>query len=146
MHLIGRVELEKRSPDGRVLDLLDFGENLLLTAFDVAWSHLAAGDSSGRYITTMQFGTGSSPPELGDTFLEDPITPTKAVTATFDDEDTLCLTAYLLESEGNGFPISEVGLRTVGDVLVARKQFAGQVKTADKIFVWRWRIAVPSAA
>ena len=131
----GCVQLDiVEASSGRIVRTEKLGSNLLLENFDEKLAHLCAGDTIDNYVDRMQFGTGSADADRSDTFLQMPISPIKAVTVDHPTDTTTRFTAYLLEGEANGFPISEAGLLTGDDTLVARKTFAGQVKDSDHIF------------
>ena len=137
----GHVVLEILDKDRKLVESVELGRNLLLDSFDVKLSHLLAGDSSQNYIDRMQFGTGSALPAADDICLQMPISPIKEVTVDHSTSTTTRFTAYLLEDEGNGFPISEAALLAVDDTVLARKTFAGQVKSSDYIFAFKWTIS-----
>jgi len=104
--------------------------------------HLIAGDSTNRFITTMIFGTGSFPEDQAQTNLQMPITPTKLIGAgiVWPSAYLVQVTAYLLNTEANQFPIAEIGLATGDGTLVARKTQAAVVKDADHNWTFRWGI------
>ena len=107
-----------------------------------ALTHLIAGDSTNRYITTMVFGTGTFPEDQTQTNLQMPITPEKAIGAgiTYPSTYVVQVTAYLLNTEANQFPIAEIGLMTADGTLLGRKTQAVVVKDADHNWSFRWGI------
>ena len=137
----GEVVLDVFDLNRKKVDEILLGDNLLVAGFYTNLSHLVAGDSVGRYVDRMQFGTGSAAAQGTDSTLQVPITPIKTVLVDHPTATTTRFRSYLMETEGNGFPISEAGLLAVDDTLVARKIFAGQVKTSDYIFGFRWTIS-----
>ena len=137
----GHVRLEiTDAKTGRLVCVMK-GKNLLVDNFNEKLSHLCAGDSVENFVNRMEFGTGSADAERGDTFLQMPITPIKTVTVDHPTDTTTRFTAYLMEDEANGFPISEAGLICGDDTLVGRKTFAGLVKDSDHIFTFKWTIS-----
>jgi len=123
--------------------IFEVKENLIL---DQMYSKLVQlfGGVTNVYINRMQFGTGGIAPSHDQTFLQVPITPIKVVAAVIDpgDDNTVVFTAYLLEDEANGFPISEAGLLTADNVLVTRIVFTARTKTSSYQFGFRWAITV----
>jgi hypothetical protein len=88
-------------------------------------------------ITKFGVGTGVTPPTVTDVALEAPIlldgNPTKAITAVdFAHPFTLRAQLTLGVGDANGYIISEMGLFTGSDILVARKVRAVSInKTGD---------------
>ena len=138
----GSVKLEViDAKTGRIVSQEDLGENLLVDNFYIQLSYLVGSSVIDNWVNRMQFGTGSSAAQATDTTLQMPISPIKAVTVDHPTATTTRFTSYLLETEGNGFPIGEAALICGDDTLVARKTFAGQVKSADYIFAFKWTIS-----
>jgi len=120
-------------------------ENMILDTMYSKLVQLFGGETSA-YINRMQFGTGATAAAKDQTFLQVPITPIKAVSAAIDpgDDNTVIFTAYLLEDEANGFPISEAGLVSADGVLVTRITFTARTKSSSYQFGFRWSITVKS--
>lgn len=137
----GHLIFEKYTPDWKLVERVDCGWNTLTRIFYNNYSHLLAGDSTDNYVAEMQFGSGSSSPSVDDTTLQQPITPTDVPTVDHPDTNSTRFSAYLMEDEANGFPISEVGLLDGEGNLMARKTLSGQVKNSDYIFGFRWTIS-----
>ena len=101
---------------------------------------LGGDDAADQPVNRMQFGTGTAYPISTDLTLQVPITPIKSIidrTAVGDYQ--VDLTASLLATEANGFPISEAGLVAVNDELVARANLSSTLnKNADyhSLFTW----------
>ena len=90
-------------------------------------------------INRMQFGSGGATEDETDETLQMPIAPIKNLSLVEAvDSRTVAMEAYLDTTEGNGFPLSEVGLLSVDGVLMARKTFTAQSKTSDYLFHFRW--------
>lgn len=119
--------------------------NLILNACMTSLCNLLGG-TANAYVSQMQFGTGTAAPTVTDTTLQRPITPVKAVTAVATPGTyTVEFSAYLGANEGNGFPLTEAGLLTAGNILVARTTFAARTKTSDYQYGFQWTITTKSA-
>jgi len=139
---VGRLQLEIIDAKTKeVKEVRDLGENLLVNTFYTNLAYISAGVTTNRTITQMQFGTGSSTEQATDTILQLGISPIKSVAVDHPVVTSTRFTAYLLEAEANGFPISEAGLLTASDTVVARKTFSGITKTSDYIFGFKWTIS-----
>ena len=108
---------------------------------------LAGEDQSERAITKMSFGAGSTAAAASDTALEVPLTAGTKVIASheFPDARSVKFTAFLDETELNGFPITEAGLVFENGTLAARRTFPQQNKTEDFVFEWNWTVSWPAA-
>ena len=135
----GHLRIVIRRRDGEIEDVVD-GGNVIVNTGKVQMAHLVAGDYEERYVTQMQFGTGSMPEDESDVHLQSPITPVKPVTASFPDSYQVTFQAFLMDDEAVGFTLSEAGLLTDSDVLVARKTHAGLNKDDEHIFEYNWTI------
>jgi len=148
MNIRGRVELEKLCIRTGKVETLLLGDNIIVQGCKTAVCHILAGDSATSwYCDRMQFGVGTLAEEEGNTELQSPITPVKAISdydypgePGWGYTDRCRFTAYLAANEANGFPISEAGLLAANSTLLARKTFPGQVKTPDYIFTFRWTV------
>ena len=124
-------------------EVFDVVENTIL---DAMYGKLVGifGGETNDYINRMQFGTGTLSPAHTQEFLQTPITPIKTVASEIDGSSayTVIFTAYLLATEGNGFPISEAGLITADSVTVTRATFTARTKTTSYTFGFRWSILV----
>jgi len=119
--------------------------NLVLDQMYEQLIQLISGGDADAYVNEMQYGTGTLAAAADQTFLQKPITPTKAVSVSVDAPNyTVTFTATLGSSEANGFPIAEAGLLTAGDKLVARATFASQSKTSDYAFDFTWTVTLKS--
>jgi len=93
-------------------------------------------------VAKMQWGAGGAAAVQTDDMLYNPIMPIKDADITFPvgDVKTVKFEATLERTEGNGFPIAEIGLMTDDGVLFARKALAGMAKTADYEINYQWII------
>lgn len=123
--------------------MFEVKENMIL---DTMYSKLVQlfGGEANAHVNRIQFGTGATAAAKDQTFLQVPITPIKTVSAAIDpgDDYTVVFTAYLLEDEANGFPISEAGLVSADGVLVTRITFTARTKSSSYQFGFRWSITV----
>ena len=142
--MIGRVTIEKVNIHADVVEdrreinnvFVDLGYNMLRNLY-------AGTDAANSYISQLQVGTGTEAATDADETLQLPIVPVKAIASKVVDETNFWvdLTAYLLSSEGNGFNISEAGLLSVGNTLIARTTFSAMEKTEDYMFTFQWRVS-----
>ena len=140
----GQVLIELVDVQGLVIDRRET-HNLVLTAgYDELIKVLAGDNATSHYINRMQFGTGTSTPTAADTTLAMPISPIKGlaiITHPGLGVFTITIEAFLLSAEGNGFPVSEVGLLTPDSTLSARAIFAPLTKTSDYALHATWQIS-----
>lgn len=105
---------------------------------------LAGYSMTDRYINRMQFGSGNtSSASASDTALETPINPIKTISATsYPTDRSVKFQAFLLETEGTGFPIREAGLlfANTSPLLAARKTFETLTKSTSFVFEFNWTI------
>lgn len=118
--------------------------NLILNQMYSQFVNLLGGDT-GCYVNRMQFGTGTITPAVDQLQLQRAITPVKAMDSAVVAGTIVTFTAYLLQNEGNGFPISEAGLMTADGLIVARTTFAARTKTTDYQFGFEWAVNVKEA-
>jgi hypothetical protein len=139
----GKLEIFRKSVATGEFELLDVVSNTIL---DTMYSKLVQlfGGEANAAINRIQFGTGATAAAKDQTYLQVPITPIKTVSAAIDpgDDYTVVFTAYLLEDEANGFPISEAGLLSADGILVTRITFTARTKSSSYQFGFRWSITV----
>jgi len=124
--------------------------NVITNAMKTQLAHLLVGhELTQRFINRMSFGVGGHEegnpmvpisPTPEDTQLESPVITKPIADFVFDTTNSVKITAYMYESEGNGFTFTEAGLLTANNVLVARRTFAGLTKTNDFVFEFVWTI------
>ena len=107
------------------------------------------GGGRASYVNRMQLGTGTITPAADQVQLQRPITPILNMTAQpgggfgVVSETTVTFSAFLLQHEGNGFPLSEAALMTVDGLIVARAVFGTtRTKTTDYQFGFEWAVNV----
>jgi hypothetical protein len=147
--MTGCIEIIKRHARTKKIVERRSVQNLVVDIGKTIVCKLLAGDigaeGARNYVKFMQFGTGTMPESESDDKLQLPITPVKTVTAAYpnsegDQDWYVRFYASLTANQGNGFTISEAGLLTEGLVLIARKTFAGVMKTSDYIIEFRWTL------
>jgi len=116
-------------------------KNLILNQMYQQFVALMGGGTTS-YINRMQFGTGTSSPTVDQTQLQRAITPVKTIDSATVNDTIVTFRAYLLQNEGNGFPISEAALMTADGLIVARTTFAARTKTTDYQFGFEWAVNV----
>jgi len=104
-------------------------------------------DNSSDSIAEIQVGVGTTVPLPTDTALASPITPTidgtgnNTITFAADGAYGLEIIGVLAWDSGNGFAISEAGLRTTAGTLVARATFAKKMKSEEYNFIFTWTLS-----
>lgn len=136
-------------PTGKVEEVVS-GGNLVVNRFKQQMSHLIVGhDATTRYLNKMAWGTGghavgdsSTPiaPAVTDTALEAQVLVKNFSTFDFPSTTSVRMIAFILESEANGFTITEEGLISADNTLAARRTFPGLPKTSDFVFEFRHSI------
>lgn len=126
------------------------GSNIVVNRFKTQMSHLTVGhETSTRFTNKMAWGTGghavgdpTSPiaPSETDTALEAQVLIKNLATFDFPTGTSVRMIAFILESEANGFTITEEGLVSADNTLVARRTFPGLPKTSDFVFEFRHTI------
>lgn len=139
--------LDLRHPE-RGYELVLEDRNTVVTNAFTQFARLLAGEAvTTRTVTHMKFGGGTTTPAITDTDLETPYDAViKAITEiTYPDARSVQFTAFLLDTELNGFPITEAGLlfASVAPRLAARKVFAEQNKSEDFQYRFDWVISWP---
>lgn len=141
----GRLIITKIGVNTGIRTVIVNQSNLILNLMYQQLVKLVSGESLAGYVYEMQFGTGTSVPVATEQFLQKPINPVKTVTPTIDAPNfQVVFNASLLADEGNGFPISEAGLLTKDNIVVARTVFSARSKTPDYIFDFNWTITLKS--
>lgn len=133
-------------PNGEVEDVIR-GSNIVVDRIKTQLSHLLVGhETTTRYANKMVWGTGghavgdtSTPiaPSETDTSLESQILIKGFSTFDFPSTTSVRMVAFILESEANGFTITEEGLVAADNTLIARRTFPGLPKTEDFVFEFR---------
>jgi hypothetical protein len=142
-----RGKLVVREVDAKTGELLseEATENIITSAALSQVTHLLGGDTANNYVNRMQFGTGSSAPAVGNTALQQPITPLVNVTYSYPDalpsSYRVTFQGQLLSGQANGFAITEAGLVCADNTLFARRTFAEKDKTSDKILTFDWTVS-----
>ena len=120
----------KHFTDGTQRVIEEFTQkNLIVDLARVTMAHLVAGDvtnivdgeTKGRHITQIGFGTSDAEPELGDTTLEDPFM--KDLDGhEYPEDGRVQFNWSLGRNEGNGTMIAEFGLFSEDGSLFARRR------------------------
>lgn len=136
-------------PTGDVEDVIQ-GGNIVTDRIKTQLSHLLVNhETTSRYANKMVWGTGghavgdpSTPisPSENDTSLEAQILIKNFSTFDFPSTTSVRMIAFILESEANGFTITEEGLVCADNTLIARRTFPGLPKTEDFVFEFRHTI------
>lgn len=120
---------------------LDSGRQLVAYAFGFR------SPISNYTVQKFGVGTGLTPAKVTDVALQSPIVlSTGAITKAIDSVDFLSpfvvrVSFTLANNDANGYLISEMGLFSGGDAIIARKVRAVSInKTADYSPVFSWRI------
>ena len=137
----GVVELfvNRPGPDHELVRYEVF-KNLVLNALRENEYYALAGDAvATRQINSIGMGTDNTAPTVGDTGLS---ADAEYATASLYGYGTRSVTfqAVFGSADANGKVYYEVGLRTAGNILVARRVFSGLDKTADFEYTWRWTL------
>ena len=143
MSPVGKLVITvRKAKTGEIVKLLEY-KNLILNKMKAQLSYLLSVATPGtRYLNRMQFGTGTTAAAVGDLTLESPITPAKSITTvSYPTPTSVMLVAFLLETEANGFAVTEAGLLCADGTLVARRVFGSLAKTVDFIFQFNWTIS-----
>ncbi|SHN42220.1 hypothetical protein [Chitinophaga sp. CF418] len=125
----------------RLIDTIQ-ENNLVVNLGKTNIAKLLGGDTEGHAITQIGVGTNGADAALGDSTLANMFK--KAVGgATYPDAQSVQFNFDILNSEGNGITIRELGLLNAANVLCARKVRAGEiVKTSAIRLVGSWTITV----
>jgi hypothetical protein len=121
-------------------------ENVVLNQALTEFARLLAGvDQADRAIDRMQFGAGTTAEVITDTALQVPLTPIKSISSIeYPAFNSVKFTAFLLEDEMNGFPVSEVALLFVSGLAATRKTFPALNKSEDFIFEFQYTLSFPT--
>ena len=138
IQLRGDFFLKVYHRDGRLLE--QYAEkNLVVTAGKTAMSRLLGGNTTGRSVTKIGFGTDGTAAAAGDTALTDSLVKT-VDSVTYPDATSVLFTWSLATSEANGKAIQEFGLLCTNNDLFARRTRAVINKTSDLRLEGTWKI------
>lgn len=99
-----------------------------------------AGDAAGP-ITTVGWGTGTTPPQRTDTALQTQVITSAIINpVSYPTVDSVVFSSVLPRDTGTGFTYSEVGLTSAGGLLFARFVFPGVYKFAQLRMTVNWQI------
>lgn len=133
-------------PNGPVEEVM-VGDNIVVNRFKTQMSHLTVGhETTTRFTNKMAWGTGghavgdpTTPiaPSETDTALQAQVLIKNLATFDFPTTTSVRMIAFILESEANGFTVTEEGLVAADNTLIARRTFPGLPKTSDFVFEFR---------
>lgn len=140
-------QIEKILFPAGAIEGVSAGHNLTVNRLKVQQSHLVVGhETTTRFANRMVFGTGghiagdsSTPisPDVSDSGLEAQVLSKTFTTYEFPSQYSVRIIAFIVETEANGFTISESGLLAADNSLIARRTFPGLPKTSDFVFEFR---------
>jgi len=117
--------------DGKLIEEI-LEENLVVNGGKLQMAHLVGGDTTGRSITKIAFGTSGVDPDPADTIITNqwakPIT-----SVSYPENGKAQFDWNLLVTENNGMAILEMGLVTADGVLFARKTRTNPIHKASDI-------------
>jgi len=127
---------------------VSFGENLFLDQGRqmTAFAFGERSPISNYTVKKFGLGTGTTPPKVTDVSLENPLTfylgnETKPISAVDFSVPFVARVEFVIAaSEANGYLITEMGLFSGNDTLIARRVHTGINKTSDFAPVLGWRI------
>lgn len=133
-------ELAGRIVDRHLIERWD-GKNLIVNGAKTQLAHLLGGDTTGRPITKIGFGTNGAAPNVNNTALTGAFV--KAVsTPTYPAANQVRFPFTLLTSEANGISIIEFGLLSTDDTLFSRRvRTTAIVKDNTISFSGTWTIS-----
>lgn len=145
MKIIGELEIRCVDKNTNEVVSVEKKRNTICNALYDKIVHLLASAGADR-ISQIQVGVGTTVPLPTDTALASPITP--LIDGTADNTiDITHPTTYVMQAigvlsstSGNGFAISEAGLLTSDDTLVARVTFSKKMKSETYNFIFTWTI------
>jgi hypothetical protein len=109
-------------------------DNLIVNIAREQMAHLVAGETTGRYIASIAFGTNNADPELTDTVITGQWS--KAVLGhSFPETGRVRFDWQLGVAENNGMAIREFGLLTADGQLFARKTRVNPINKESDISV-----------
>lgn len=137
----GRLEIDVCAPDGKLLERIDCGRNVItndgLTKLAESLGGVSAGD-----IATIAIGTANNPEVETDTTLIAQVFQDAIDGLTGFAPGTTRAEMVVKQNEPPGQPVTlrEAGLKASDGTLIARKTFPDLPKTNDLIHVYRWEI------
>lgn len=143
-----KILVREGSKSGKIVKEWE-DDNVVVNNALYQFARLLAGvDQTDRLIDRMQFGAGTTAESVTDTALGTPLTPIKTVSspAEFPDDRSVKFTAFLLEDEMNGFPVSEAALLFANSTMATRKVFPALNKSEDFIFEFQWTLSWPESS
>jgi hypothetical protein len=125
--------------NGEVIEEID-EQNLIVDVSKTIHSRLLGGSTTGKFVTTIGFGTSGTTPVAGNTTLTSAFT--KALdSVTYPASNQVQFNFSLLSTEANGKDILEFGLLTGDSSLFARRVRTGVLsKQSDISLTGSWVI------
>ena len=108
-------------------------DNLIVDGAKDQMAHLLIGETEGRNINRIAFGTNGIEPEPSDTAITDPFIKNIGVIFTLPKSGRAVFEWRLLETENNGMAIMEFGLLTADGTLFARRSRQNPIHKASDI-------------
>lgn len=123
---------------------LEFGSNLVVNKLYQQVAYLMGGSITNRAITQIAFGRGTSAPAATDTSITPLVTPASiSVTPTYPTISSVLFTGVWGSAEQRFEDITEVGLLSTDNTLVARYRFGASAPSygrMQKTPGWEWTI------
>lgn len=131
-----RVEIIK---DGKVIETY-FDPNVITVVGRTQLAHLLGADVTGRSITKIGFGTGSSAASSSDTSLAIGAFVKATGAVTYPTSTSVKFAFLLGTGDANGMSITEFGLMCTDNTLFARKVRSAIAKTSSISLSGTWEI------
>ena len=143
MGILGHARYDIFDANRRLVSRAEVTNRILTRGF--AWHAQRIANSTNDVITHIGAGNSASPVALTDSNLLGDQVEWKPVPAVTPGAKTVSIMVPLTTSEGN-FPISEMGLRITGDVLIHRAVISTQTKTNTQTgqLIWTLTLSEPA--
>lgn len=125
---------------GKIIDQYS-GKNLVVNVGKQNVARLLGGLSSGKPITKIGFGEGTTAPAVGNTSLTNAFTK-DIDSVNYPSAKQVQFVFSLSASEANGMNITELGLFNSSNVLFSRKTRSAIAKTSSVIITGIWTITI----
>lgn len=117
------------------------GKNLIVNGAKTQLAHLLGGDTTGRPVTKIGFGTNGAAPNVSNTALTGAFVKNTG-TATYPTSTQVQFPFTLLTSEANGLSIIEFGLLSTDNTLFSRRVRGSAIVKDNTIsFSGTWTIS-----
>jgi len=117
------------------------GNNLIVNGSKAQLAHLLAGDTTGRPVTQIGFGTNGAAPNVNNTALTGAFVKNTG-TPTYPTSSQVRFPFTLLTSEANGLAIIEFGLLCTDNTLFSRRVRGAAINKDNTIsFSGTWTIS-----